>query len=71
MKKSNRSKPGIARFRALVNRALHELGMAEDVARAEGLDPAVVTPVEASRKNLRVSLRVLKLAEVAEGGEGE
>jgi hypothetical protein len=60
--KKSRISPGAARFQQLVSRALFELRLAGDLARAEGYDPGVTALVEQSKRNLRACL------DKAEGG---
>ena len=57
---SSKVTPGVARFRTLVSRALFELRMAADVARAEGMEPGLTASVESSRRSLRACLARLK-----------
>lgn len=61
-----RRSPGRARFRQLVNRALFELRMAGDVARAEGFWQDVSALVEGSKRNLRTCLDRDEPSELAE-----
>lgn len=55
-----KTSPGAARFRQLVERALFELRLAADVARAEGYGRDVTSPVEESKRNLRACLELLE-----------
>jgi hypothetical protein len=57
-----------ARFLKLVRRALFELRLAADIARADSYEPQVRALVEGARGNLR---RVLRLAEPANSLESE
>lgn len=57
-----------ARFLKLIRRALFELRLAGDIARADSYEPQVRALVEGARGNLR---RVLNLEEPAKGQESE
>lgn len=50
----------LARFRQLVERALFELRLAGDIARAEGYGPGLTRGVEAARGSLRTALEEAK-----------
>jgi hypothetical protein len=54
--KKSRTSPGAARFRQLISRALFELKLATDVARAEGYAPGVTSLVEQAKGNLHACL---------------
>jgi len=54
--KKKKSTPGASRFRQLIERALFELRLAADVARAEGFDSETMALVEGSKRNLRACL---------------
>jgi hypothetical protein len=54
--KRAKATPAAARFRQLVERALFELRLASDVARAEGFGPDVTASVEDAKRNLRACL---------------
>lgn len=49
-----RASAGLVRVRQLVLRALFELRMADDAARAEGLDGETLELIEMSKRPLRV-----------------
>jgi hypothetical protein len=60
-----KASPGARRFRQLVDRAIFDLKLADDVARAEGLDEGLTGPVEKARRALMDCLGELRVRQAA------